>query len=87
MASILLWIRKRFSNIKDSFSLIVKGLFLCMIALSGFNFAIILRILEYKGLIISLYGILIQFFSMIIAYFIFRKYFSPEQKEVEETYK
>lgn len=87
MSAILPWIRKRVKILKDSFALIVKGLIFCMLAFSGLNVAIILRILEYNGLTISLFGIITQFIALILCYFMFRNYLKVEEKEDTETYK
>ncbi|MHA1805913.1 MAG: hypothetical protein ACTSU4_15465 [Promethearchaeota archaeon] len=88
MSIILSWIRKGFKKFKDSFDLIVKGLFICVSAFSGLSVAIMLRILEYRGIYITLAGAFMQLFSMILLYLIFKKnLISEEEKKEETTYK
>ncbi|MHA1687739.1 MAG: hypothetical protein ACTSUN_00120 [Promethearchaeota archaeon] len=85
MSLILSWIRKRFKKFKDSFGLIVKGLFICVLAFSGLSVAIILRILKYRGIYISLIGAFIQLLSMILLYLIFKKNLTSKEEKKEET--
>ncbi|MFX0105747.1 MAG: hypothetical protein ACFE75_09670 [Candidatus Hodarchaeota archaeon] len=80
MVSIFSWIKKELTYLKDSFFEIIKGMFFVILASSGLACAILLRYLGFDGTIISFFGILTEFISLILCYFLFRGYLKPEEK-------
>ena len=83
MASVFSWIKKEIVYIKNSFSQIILGLFLVILASSGLGCAIILRYLRFNGTIITFFSIIIEFISLILCYFLLRGYLkSQESSEI-----
>ncbi|MFW9999928.1 MAG: hypothetical protein ACFE9Q_05530 [Candidatus Hodarchaeota archaeon] len=80
MASVFSFIKKELIYLKDSFSEIIKGIILVVFATSGLIFSISLRILGYNGTIITFFGILAEFITLVLCYFFFRKYLKSEEK-------
>jgi hypothetical protein len=69
-------------SIKDYTSEFLGGLIIFLLVSSGFGVAVLLRYLEYNGYVISIVGISIEAISMIIIYFIYRKFLhSKEESE------
>ena len=79
MASVFSWIKKEIAYIKNSFSQIVLGLILVILASSGLGCAIILRYLRYNGTIITFFSIIVEFISLILCYFLLRGYLKSEE--------
>jgi hypothetical protein len=67
-------------SIKDSTSEILGGLIIFILVSSGFGVAVLLRYLDYNGYVISIVGISIEAISMIIIYFIYRKFIASEEE-------
>jgi len=80
MASIFSWIKKEIVYIKDSFSQIVTAFFLVILASSGLVCALFLRYLEYNGTIISFVSIIVEFVSILLCYFLLKRYLKIEEK-------
>ena len=79
MVLIFSWIKKELIYIKDSFSEIIKAIILVALSSSGVAFALLLRYLGYNGTIITFVGIITEFISLIICYFLFRNYLKSEE--------
>jgi len=80
MVLVVSWIKKELIYIKDSLAEIIKGIILVALASSGVAFALLLRYLEYNGTIITFVGIVAEFISLFICYFLFRNYLKSEEK-------
>ncbi len=80
MVLIFSWIKKELIYIKDSLPEIIKGIILVALASSGIAFALLLRYLGYNGTIITFVGIVAEFISLFICYFLFRNYLKSEEK-------
>ncbi|MFX0136796.1 MAG: hypothetical protein ACFFDN_24375 [Candidatus Hodarchaeota archaeon] len=80
MASIFSWIKKELVYLKDSFSEIIKGTIFVILASAGLACALLLRYLGYSGTIITFFGVITEFISLILCYFLFRNYLKPEEK-------
>jgi len=74
------WIKKELKYLKESFSLMIKGFLLFLLAFSGLGVAILLRYLQYNGTIIAFVGIIIEAITLILSYFIFRKYIISKEE-------
>ena len=76
------WIKKELRYLKDSFSLLIKGFLLFILAFSGLGLSLLLRYFQYNGTIIAFLGIITEVIALILCYFIFRKYIlSKEQSK------
>ncbi len=81
MVLVVSWIKKELIYIKDSLAEIIKGIILVALASSGVAFALLLRYLGgYNGTIITFVGIVAEFISLFICYFLFRNYLKSEEK-------
>lgn len=80
MASIFAWIKKELVYLKDSFFEIIKGIIFVILASSGLACALLLRYLGFNGTIISFFGIITEFISLLLCYFLFRGYLKSEEK-------
>ncbi|MFX1275912.1 MAG: hypothetical protein ACFFBP_06695 [Promethearchaeota archaeon] len=80
MVSILTWIKNQITYFIKSIPDIIKGLILFILIVSGLSFAILLRLLDQGGIVISIVGIFIEIFAIILIYFLFRKYLKSEEK-------
>lgn len=80
MVLIFSWIKKELVYIKDSFSEIIKGIILVALASSGVVLALLFRYLGYNGTIITFVGIVTEFISLLVCYFLFRNYLPSEEK-------
>ncbi len=80
MASIFSWIKKELVYIKDSFFEIIKGIIFVILASTGLACALLLRYLGYNGTIITFFGIITEFISLLLCYFLFRGYLKSEEK-------
>ena len=85
MSSVISWIKKEIVYIKDSFSEIIKALFLVILVSSGLGFALILRYLGYNGTIISFFSIIAELISLLLCYFLLRGYLKTEEKAETPT--
>ncbi|MFW9937856.1 MAG: hypothetical protein ACFFD5_09410 [Candidatus Thorarchaeota archaeon] len=74
------WIKKELRYLKDSFSLLIKGFVLFILAFSGLGLSLFLRYLQYNGTIIAFLGIITEAIALILCYFIFRKYISSKEE-------
>jgi hypothetical protein len=69
-------------SIKNYTSEFLGGLIIFILVSSGFGVAVLLRYLNYNGYVISIVGISIEAISIIIIYFIYRKFIhSGEEPE------
>ena len=85
MSSLLSWFKKEIIYIKNSFMDIIRGCIFFVLASSGFGVAAILSYLGYNGTIITFFGLIVESFSLILCYFLFRGYL--KQKDDLETSK
>jgi len=67
--------------IKDSFSQIVKGFILSILATSGLGFAILLKYFGYNGSTIAFAGIVLEVIGLILSYILLRKYVSIAEED------
>jgi multisubunit Na+/H+ antiporter MnhB subunit len=74
------WFKKELNYLKESFSLLIKGFLLFLLAFSGLGIAILLRFLQFNGTIIAFIGIITETIALTLGYFIFRKYIKLEQE-------
>lgn len=87
MSSILSWIKKEFTYLKDSSLEIIKGLILVILATAGLGCAIFLRYLGFNGIVITFSGIITEIISLLLCYFVFRDYLKTEEKTAESNAK
>ena len=67
--------------IKDSFSQILKGFILFVLATSGLGFAFLLRFLGFNGSTIASVGIVLEAIGLILSYLLLRKYITPKEED------
>lgn len=67
--------------IKDSFSQILKGFILFILATSGLAFAILLRELGFNGSTIASAGIILEAIGLVLSYLLLRKYVTLKEEE------
>jgi len=67
--------------IKDSFSQIVKGFILSILATSGLGFAILLKYFGYNGSTIAFAGIVLEVIGLILSYILLRKYVTIAEED------
>lgn len=67
--------------LKDSFSQILKGFILFILATSGLGFAILLRDLGYNGSTIAFAGIILEAIGLILSYILLRKYVTIKEED------
>lgn len=73
--------------LKDSFSQILKGFILFILATSGLGFAILLRDLGYNGSTIAFAGIILEAIGLILSYILLRKYVTIKEEDKEKEQK
>ena len=67
--------------IKDSFSQILKGFILFILATSGLGLAVLLRDLGYNGSTIAFAGIFLEAIGLILSYLLLRKYVTIKEED------
>ena len=67
--------------IKDSFSQILKGFILFVLATSGLGVAILLREFDFNGSTIASTGIIFEVIGLILSYILLRKYVILKEEE------
>ena len=67
--------------IKDSFSQILKGFILFVLATSGLGFAVLLRFLGFNGSTIASAGITLEAICLILSYLFLRKYITVKEED------
>ncbi|MFX0024862.1 MAG: hypothetical protein ACFE8M_00485 [Candidatus Hermodarchaeota archaeon] len=77
-------IKKELTQLRISFSQIIKAFLLFVFSSSGLGIALLLRYLEFGGTIIAFVGILVELVGMIINYFMLRKYFRKKEEPKSE---
>ncbi len=78
-------IKKELTQLRISFSQIIKGFLLFVFSSSGLGVALLLRYFtESGGTIIAFVGILVELVGMIINYFMLRKYFKKKEESKSE---
>ena len=80
MVLVFSWIKKELIYLKDSFSEIIKGFILVILASAGLGCALFLRYLGFNGTIITLFGIITEIISLLLCYFLYRGYLKTEEK-------
>ncbi|MEE9377216.1 MAG: hypothetical protein V3V33_04180 [Candidatus Lokiarchaeia archaeon] len=80
MVLVFSWIKKELIYLKDSFSEILKGFILVILAFAGLGCALFLRYLGFNGTFITLFGIITEIISLLVCYFLFRGYLKTEEK-------
>ncbi|MFX1377000.1 MAG: hypothetical protein ACFFA0_14435 [Promethearchaeota archaeon] len=63
---------------------IIRGFIVFILASSGLAIAIFLRYLGYNGTVITLFGLLVEFISLILCYFLLKKYIKSKE-ELEKS--
>jgi hypothetical protein len=66
--------------IKDSFSQILKGFILFVLATSGLGVAILLREFDFNGSTIASTGIILEVIGLILSYILLRKYVTLKEE-------
>jgi hypothetical protein len=84
MSPLISWIKKELTYIKDSFIDIIKGFIFFILATSGLAVAIFLRYSGYDGTAITFVGLLVEFISLFLCYFLFKKYLKSKE-ELEKS--
>ena len=73
--------------IKDSFSQILKGFILFVLATSGLGIAVLLRESDFNGSTIAATGIILEVIGLILSYLLLRKYVTIEEEEEDKKQK
>ncbi len=84
MSSILPWIKKQIGYFFNSLPEIIKGLLLCILAISGFGFAVLLRFFDQSGYIIMTGGIIVEILAMSVIYFVFKNYLKSDEENIKK---
>lgn len=84
MSPLISWIKKELAYIKDSFIDIIKGFIFFILATSGLAVAIFLRYSGYDGTAITFVGLLVEFISLFLCYFLFKRYLKSKE-ELEKS--
>lgn len=74
-------IKTTLGYIKDSFSQILKGLILVILATSGLAFAILLKHLGFNGSIIASAGLILETIGLVLSYLLLRKHIKLKEEE------
>ena len=74
-------IKTTLGYIKDSFSQILKGLILFILATSGLAFAILLRDLGFNGSTIASAGLILEAIGLVLSYLLLRKHIKLKEEE------
>ncbi len=77
-------IKKELTQLRISFSQIIKGFLLFVFSSSGLGVALLLRYLGIGGTIIAFVGIIVELVGMTINYFMLRKYFKKKEESKSE---
>lgn len=78
------WIKKELKYLIDSFSQILNGLVLTILASSGLFVAIMLRTLSFNGTIITFVSIVVEIVSLVLVYLYLRRFFTIKDKDQEQ---
>ena len=78
-------LKKELVYIKDSFSQILIGILIVALTISGLGLAIFLRFAGFNGTIIAFAGITIEVISIIISYFLLRRYVIPKEEGSDKS--
>lgn len=74
-------IKTTLGYIKDSFSQILKGLILFILATSGLAFAILLKHLGFNGGTIASAGLILEAIGLVLSYLLLRKYIKLKEED------
>lgn len=77
------FVKKEFRYIRDSFSQIIKALFIFILFSSGLFVALLLRSVGTNGTIISFVSIISEIITLTICYFLLKKYISATEEKEE----
>ncbi len=80
MVVIFSWFKKELIYIKDSILEIIRAFIFFVLASSGFASALLLRYQGYNGTIITFFGLVVEFITLIMCYFLFRGYLKTEEE-------
>jgi len=80
MSTVLNWFKKQIEYLKDSLPELFMAVIFFFLTFSGVLSAILLRYLGNNGIAISFYSIIIQGVSLVICYFLFRKYLISDEE-------
>lgn len=79
------YVKKEIRYIRDSFSQIIKAFIIFILFSSGLFVAILLRNMGINGTMISFLSIISEIISIILCYFLLKKYIVvTEEKEVKK---
>ena len=76
------WIKKQIQYLISSIRQIIQGLFFFSLTFSGLGCALLLRNRGYNGAVITIVGVLVEAFGLILCYFLFKGYLQTEEVEV-----
>lgn len=81
------WIKKEIIYLKDSISQIANGFLIFLLVSSGLGCAILLNFININGTVIAFVSVVVQLLSLILSYFLLRRYFIEREPEEKETRK
>ncbi len=88
MSFILTWFKKELKFLVESLPEIFKGFVLFLLLFSGLGVAILIRMAGYNGAVIALGGVVVEGFSIVLCYIIFKKYLkSRDENRASEKVK
>jgi len=77
------YVKKEIRYVRDSFAQILKALFIFVLFSSGLFVALLLRMAGTNGTIISFVSIVSEIITLIICYFLLKKYIKPTEEKEE----
>ncbi|MFX0080172.1 MAG: hypothetical protein ACFE94_00300 [Candidatus Hodarchaeota archaeon] len=80
MSSIFTWIRKELGYIKNSFMDIIRGFIVFILASSGLWVAIFLRYLEFNGIAITFFSLIVEFIALFLCYLLLKGYLKSKEE-------
>ena len=78
------WIKKELKYLKDSFSQILNGIILTILASAGLLSAIMLRTLSFNGTMITFVSIVVEVIALGLVYFYLRNFFTVKEEDQKQ---
>ena len=81
------WIKRQINFLVSSIWQIIQGGVLFLLVFSGYGIAVLLRIRDYNGWVITGVGVLVEAIAIVSCYFIFKRFLKTEEIKIPETKK
>lgn len=83
MSALIDWIKDQLKHLKERLPEIIAGIFVFALTISGIVVAVILRYLDFDGLMITFYSVITQAIGIILLYLMLKGYLKT-RKEVSQ---